>query len=113
LLGLLRAGDGEYLGHPNGHVGWTRDVAAAGQATLVLPHNRGERHIRAEVVPDGDERTAAILATSQHPFPGNLVYRLGRRHIRAVGIFFRLRDERADQPAADSADRPSAEPIAD
>jgi hypothetical protein len=36
------------------------------------------------------ERGDAIRATSQHPFPGNLIYRLGRGHIRAVGVFFRI-----------------------
>lgn len=97
LLGLLRADGSEYVGHPNGHVGWTRDLAAAGRAAIVLSRGSGERQVRAEVLPDGDERTRAILATSQHPFPGNLVYRLGRRHIRAVGVFFRLSDE----PTAD------------
>jgi hypothetical protein len=30
LLGLLRVGDKRYLGHPNGEVGWTRDLEAAG-----------------------------------------------------------------------------------
>ena len=33
---------------------------------------------------------AAILATDQHPSPGDLAYRLGRRHVRAVGVFFRV-----------------------
>lgn len=93
LLGLLRAGGADYVGHPNGHVGWTRDLAAAGRATVVLPRGRGERGVRAELLTDGDERTAAIMATGQHPFPGNLAYRLGRRHIRAVGVFFRLTDD--------------------
>jgi hypothetical protein len=92
LLGLLRAGGGEYVGHPNGHVGWTRDLEASGRATLVWPRDRLRREVTAEVVPAGDEREQAILSTGQHPFPGNLAYRLGRRHIRAVGVFFRLRD---------------------
>jgi hypothetical protein len=38
------------------------------------------------------ERESVIRATGQQPFPGNLSYRLGRRHIRAVGVFFRLED---------------------
>ena len=26
----------------------------------------------------------------QHPFPGNLVYRAARAHIRAVGVYFEI-----------------------
>ncbi len=40
----------------------------------------------------GSERDAVIGSTGQHPFPGNLVYRLGRGHVRQVGIYFRLTD---------------------
>ena len=40
----------------------------------------------------GEEREQAIRATGQHPFPGNLVYRLGRRQVAAVGVYFRLDD---------------------
>jgi hypothetical protein len=100
LLGVLRAGGGEYIGHPNGHVGWTRDLVAAGRAKMVLPGGRAEREVSAELLPVGDdEREQAILSTGQHPFPGNLVYRLGRRHIRVVGAFFRLRDVAAAEDA--------------
>ena len=39
----------------------------------------------------GPERTAVIVATArQQPFPGNVVYRLARPHILAVGRYFRL-----------------------
>ena len=41
-----------------------------------------EYAFRASRLPDGPERDAAIKATWQHPFPGNVVYRLGRRHVR-------------------------------
>ena len=41
-------------------------------------------------LPRGPERDRAILATGQHPFPGNLIYRLARRHVRAVGRYYRL-----------------------
>jgi hypothetical protein len=93
LLGVLRAGGSEYVGHPNGHVGWTRDLVTAGRAKMVLPRGRGDREVSAELLPvDDDEREQAIRSTGQHPFPGNLVYRLGRRHIRVVGAFFRLSD---------------------
>ena len=89
LLGLLHAGDGKYLGHPNGDVGWTRDLEAAGEGVLRYP-NKVEWHVSAARLPQGEQRERAIRATGQHPFPGNLVYRLGRRHVRAAGVFFRL-----------------------
>ncbi|CAN5781080.1 hypothetical protein BH24CHL6_BH24CHL6_10430 [soil metagenome] len=97
LLGILRAGSGEYIGHPNGHVGWTRDLLAAGRATLVRRPDGERREVAARLLAPGEEREAAIRATNQHPFPGNLMYRLARGHIRAVGVFFRL--EPLDQPA--------------
>lgn len=90
LLGLLRVDDRRYLGHPSGHVGWTRDLAACRRATLVWPAGRGQEEVRAELLPPGAERDAAVSATSQHPFPGNAIYWLGRAHVRRVGVFFRL-----------------------
>ncbi|MEA2677833.1 MAG: hypothetical protein QOJ81_1974 [Chloroflexota bacterium] len=89
LVGLLHAGERLYLGHPNGDTGWTRDLKAATGAVLRY-HNNVEWSFTAERLPNGEEREQAIRATSQHPFPGNLVYRLGRRHVRAEGVFFRL-----------------------
>ena len=44
--------------------------------------------VRATILPAGELRDRAILATGQHPFPGNVVYRLARAHIRAEGVFF-------------------------
>jgi len=87
LLTLLLDGDGWFLGHPNGDVSWTRNLEAAEEADLVF---RGQLplHVRARRLPEGEERDRAILATGQHPFPANIVYRLARRHIRAVGTFF-------------------------
>lgn len=101
LLGLLRTGGHEYLGHPNGHCGWTLDLQAAGRAMLYAPRAGRQREVRATLLEHGPEREAAILATNQHPFPGNLVYRLARNHIRAVGIYFRL----GPVPAADEGGR--------
>jgi hypothetical protein len=89
MVGLLRVGDRRYLGHPDGHVGWTRDLEAAGGGTYCWPEGP-EYRFRAVTLSVGPERDEAIRATSQHPFPGNLVYRLGRRHVRAAGVFFRL-----------------------
>jgi hypothetical protein len=89
LLGLLHAGKGLYLGHPNGDVGWTRDLEAAGHGVFRYP-NGVEWHFSAARLQPGEERDRAIKATGQHPFPGNLVYRLGRGHVRRAGVFFRL-----------------------
>jgi hypothetical protein len=91
LIGHLRAGGRSYVGHPNGDVGWTRDLDAAGVGVMRWP-NGMEWQFRATRLAAGDERDSAIRATNQHPFPGNLMYRLGRRHIRAIGVFFRLED---------------------
>ena len=89
LLGLLRADGQIYLGHPNGDCAWTRNLEAAGGGELVL---RGlpPVEIRAVRLAPGPEREAAIRSTGQHPFPGNAIYRLGRRHVLAVGTYFRL-----------------------
>ena len=95
LVGLLRVGDREYVGHPNGDVGWTRDLTAAGLATIKWP-NGNDVELRATRLTPGEERTAAIRATTQQPFPGNIVYRLARRHVLAVGVYFRLEPPTAD-----------------
>lgn len=89
LLGLLRAGNGLYLGHPNGATAWTRNVEAGGDGEVVLRHSPPVpvRMVRLE---PGAEREAVIQSTGQHPFPGNLIYRLARGHIRAVGVYYRL-----------------------
>ncbi|NJD26858.1 MAG: DUF385 domain-containing protein [Chloroflexi bacterium] len=89
LLGLLRDGERLFLGHPNGHVDWTRNLQAAGEGELVFRPSTA-RPIRARELPDGDLRDRAILATTQHVFPGNLIYRLAWRHIRAAGAFFEI-----------------------
>jgi len=93
VLGLLRDGNRWFLGHPSGHVPWTRNLEAAGSADLVLRWPNSVP-VRATLLPPGDLRDRAILATSQHPFPGNVVYRMARAHIRAEGVFFVL--ERLD-----------------
>ncbi len=89
LLGLLTDGGHWFLGHPNGDVAWTLNLEAAGTADLVF-HGAPPVTIRATRLPTGPARDRAILATSQHAFPGNVVYRLARRHIRAVGTFFEV-----------------------
>lgn len=86
-VGLLQAGGHWFLGHPNGDVPWTLNLEAAGRAELVLSWPTSIP-IRATRLPDGELRDQAILATTQQLFPGNIVYRLARRHIRAVGTYF-------------------------
>jgi len=87
LLGLLRADGRWFLGHPNGDVAWTLNLEAAGEATLVhRPPTALAVH--ATRLEPGPLRDAAIASTGQHVFPGNLVYRLARRHILAAGTYF-------------------------
>jgi Domain of unknown function (DUF385). len=87
LLGLLRDGDRWFLGHPNGDVAWTRNLEAAGAAELVFRPPTA-LPVRAQLLPPGELRDRAIASTGQHVFPGNLIYRLARAHVRAVGTYF-------------------------
>ena len=90
LLGLLQVDGRWYLGHPNGPVNWTRNLDAAGGATLVLRH-QPPIEIRPELLPGGEERRRVIAVTwHQHVFPGNVIYWLARRHIFAVGRYYRI-----------------------
>jgi len=89
LLGVLRVGEQLYLGHPIGPAFWTRDLDAAGSAEVVF-HGGEPVAVRGVPLAAGAERTAVISATNQHPFPGNLIYRLARPHILAVGRYYRL-----------------------
>jgi hypothetical protein len=90
LLGLMTVDRGRYVGHPNGEVAWTRNLAVAREA-LLSPLNGVTERVRAERLDDGPERDAVILATGrQQPFPGNVLYRAARPHILAVGVYFRL-----------------------
>lgn len=87
LLGLLRDGDRWFLGHPNGDVAWTRNLEAAGTALLVFRPPTAVA-VRARRLAPGELRDRAIGSTGQHVFPGNLIYRLARAHILAVGAYF-------------------------
>lgn len=90
LLGLLSSDGNWYLGHPNGPAQWTRNLDAANGRLLIGWPGQAPVSFRADPLPPGSERHAAILATSQHPFPGDLIYRLGRHHVLAVGRYYRL-----------------------
>ncbi len=90
LVGLLRVDGAWYVGHPNGEVGWTANLRAAGRAT-VTPRPESSFDVTAVPLEPGPERDAVIMATAeQQPFPGNLVYRAARRHILSEGRYFRL-----------------------
>ena len=99
MLGLLRDGDHWFLGHPNGDVPWTLNLDAAGSAELVFRPPTA-LPIRARRLEPGELRDRAIAATGQHVFPGNLMYRLARAHIRAVGAYFLIEADRAPGPVA-------------
>lgn len=99
LLGLLRVDDGWYLGHPNGAANWTRNLDAAGRATLVLPRHPPARAIRAALLSEGEERRRVIIATwHQHVYPGRILYWLARRHVSAVGRYYRIEFESLSDP---------------
>lgn len=90
LLTLLTVGDAWFVGHPNGPVPWTWNLEAAGVAEMTLRDGRSAR-VRALRLWGGPEREAVIRATwSQQPFPANLAYALARRHVRRVGVYYRL-----------------------
>lgn len=92
LLGVIQLDGRRYVGHPNGEVSWTANLLAAGTARLIIP-GQASVPVTSVLLEPGPERTAVIRATAhQQPFPGNVVYRLARRHILAVGRYFRLED---------------------
>ena len=96
LLGLLRVDGRWYLGHPNGRANWTRNLDAAGTATLLIPH-QAPIDIRAQLLPIGDERRRVIAETwHQHVYPGRAMYWLARRHIVAVGRYYRIQQAGSD-----------------
>jgi hypothetical protein len=100
LLGIIQLDGRRYVGHPNGEVSWTSNLLAAGTARLIVP-GQASVPVTSILLEPGPERTAVIIATAhQQPFPGNVVYRLARRHILAVGRYFRLEDaSEAGRPA--------------
>jgi hypothetical protein len=90
LVGLLSVDGTWYVGHPSGPVDWTRNLDAAGGRAVLRWRGTDTLPVRAARLPAGEERERAILASDQHPFPGDLVYRLGRAHVRAAGVYYRL-----------------------
>ena len=95
LLTLLTVDGRWYVGHPNGPSGWTRNLEAAGRATIRAPDGPGHdvSGVRLGV---GHERSRVIsLTPALQPFPGNILYALAQRHIHAVGVYFRLEERRS------------------
>jgi hypothetical protein len=91
LLGLLEVGGERYIGHPNGPANWTRNLDAAGGGTLLTTH-QPPVEVQFDLLPSGAERDRVISATwHQHVYPGNVIYWLARRHIVAVGRYYRIR----------------------
>jgi len=90
VLGLLRAEGRWFLGHPNGDTAWTRNLDASPDAELVLRWPSPVA-VHAERLADGPIRESAVMATGQHVFPGNLIYRLARPHVRAAGAYFEIK----------------------
>jgi F420H(2)-dependent quinone reductase len=90
IVTALTLGGASYVGHPNGEVAWTRNVAAAGTARVVSADG-SRQQVRAVRLPPGPERESVIRATwSQQPFPANLLYSAARNHVGRVGVYFRL-----------------------
>lgn len=94
FLGLLRIGDRQYLGHPDLPCPWTLNLEAAAGGRMRFSDGRLVA-FRAVLLEPGLERDAVIRATfRQHGFPGSVIYWIFRRHIFAVGRFYRLEDIR-------------------
>jgi deazaflavin-dependent oxidoreductase (nitroreductase family) len=89
-LGLLRVRDRSYLVHPDMSCAWTTNLDAAGGGEIQFRDGRTEA-FRATLLEPGRERDAAMRAAfRQQPFPANVLYWLGRGHLRAVGRLYRL-----------------------
>jgi hypothetical protein len=107
ILTRLTVGQGTYIGHPNGPAAWTRNLNASGTADIVTADGRvaPARAVRLEMGPERDDVIGATWI--QQPFPANALYFLARRHVRAMGVYFRLepaetstRRRAPDEPAA-------------
>lgn len=109
LVGLLVVAGRSYVGHPSGDSGWTRNLRAAGRATVV-DHRGRRRAVSATLLEPGPERTAAINATwRQHPWPAKPLYRAARAHILRFGVYFRL-DRDVDDAGPDEPPGPGNGP---
>jgi hypothetical protein len=89
LLGLFEIDGHWYVGHPNGTANWISNLEAAG-GCIVIRRDGIPVKVLATELPRGAERDAVIAATGRQPAPAGLVYRSARRHVDAVGRYFRL-----------------------
>jgi hypothetical protein len=91
FLVVARTGDGWIVGHPNGErAQWVRNLAAAGSAD-VIDRFGAKIPVRAPLLLPGPDRDAAIDEHTRQQVPGpRQLYRLARKHIRAMGAYFRL-----------------------
>jgi hypothetical protein len=89
LLGLYQIGGAWYIGHPNGTSHWIRNMEAAGGCTVVLRDGTSIRVTPSEVL-DPVERERVIRGIGEQPAPAGPIFRGARRHILAVGRYFRL-----------------------
>jgi hypothetical protein len=88
VVTLFELGGTWYVGNPNGDAQWARNLAASSTAVVVRgPERTG---VVATLLPAGPERDRVVRNTSHQPPPASLIYRLGRRHVSAVGAYFRL-----------------------
>jgi deazaflavin-dependent oxidoreductase (nitroreductase family) len=98
LVTLLNVGERFYVGHPNGMAEWLANIVAAGWVDVDPPGAGGPRY-SVHRLPAGAERDAVVRATwTQQPFPANLLYRVARRHVAAVGEYIRLTPTRSEGP---------------
>lgn len=88
LLSLIDVDGRWYVGHPNHRSHWARNLEARGGVL----NRRGfePTPVRATWLNPGPERSAAIAAAGRQPFPAGLIYSAARRHIEAVGAYYRL-----------------------
>jgi hypothetical protein len=88
-LTLLQIDGNLYVGHPNGRSQWAKNLEAGGGGVLII---RGSPPIpvRAVHLDPGPERSAAIAAAGRQPPPAGPIYAAARRHIEAVGAYYRL-----------------------
>ena len=88
LVTLLEIDGRMYVGHPNHRSQWARNIEAGGG--VLLRRGFSPTPVRAIWLDPGPERSAAIAAAGRQPFPAGLVYHAARRHIEAVGAYYRL-----------------------
>ena len=88
LVTLLEIDGRMYVGHPNHRSQWARNLEASGG--VLLRRGFSPTPVRAIWLDPGRERSAAIAAAGRQPFPAGLVYHAARRHIEAVGAYYRL-----------------------